>query len=294
MVKIMAIFGVRVGSNGPPQYFSAPEDCKIGDYVLVPMDPGSIMGKIVSGPMRALPGANSEELPSIIRVASSEDMREHAANETVRKQAFDFCKERIKERKLEMKLVDVDIHFDKSKYIFYFTAPGRIDFRELVKDLVKEYRARIELRQIGVRHETQRIGAIGNCGQVCCCRRFLKKFAPVTIKMAKEQNLFLNPSKISGICGRLLCCLAHEQENYEEFHHRAPGIGKKYQTRRGILKVINSNMFKESISVLTENNEELELSMAEWKNLAPVKIAQDESNNENECEDENFQYEDED
>ena len=134
---------------------------------------------------------------------------------------------------------------------------------------MREYRARIELRQIGVRHETQMVGAVGNCGMVCCCRRYLRKFAPVTIRMAKEQNLFLNPAKISGICGRLLCCLSYEQENYDRFHHNCPRLGKKYQTTQGTMKVLRANMFRNSLSVLNENNEEQELTLEEWQALDP-------------------------
>jgi len=153
--------------------------------------------------------------------------------------------------------------------VFYFTAPTRIDFRELVKDLVREYHTRIELRQIGVRHETQMLGAVGSCGMVCCCRRFLRKFVPVTIKMAKEQNLFLNPSKISGICGRLLCCLSYEQENYDIFHSSCPRLGKRYQTNKGPMKVLRANMFRNSVALLTDTNEELELTLDEWQALDP-------------------------
>ena len=134
---------------------------------------------------------------------------------------------------------------------------------------MREYRARIELRQIGVRHETQMVGAVGNCGMVCCCRRYLRKFAPVTIRMAKEQNLFLNPAKISGICGRLLCCLSYEQDNYDHFHRMCPRLGKKYQTDKGPMKVLRANMFRNSLSVLTENNEEVELSLDDWQALSP-------------------------
>ncbi|MBR5733915.1 MAG: hypothetical protein IKX79_00030, partial [Desulfovibrionaceae bacterium] len=153
--------------------------------------------------------------------------------------------------------------------IFYFTAPTRVDFRELVKELVREYHVRIELRQIGVRHETQMLGALGSCGMVCCCRRFLHKFVPVTIKMAKEQNLFLNPTKISGICGRLLCCLSFEQENYELFHRSCPRLGKRYQTKEGLMKVLRANMFRNSVAVLTEHGEEKELTLEEWTALEP-------------------------
>ncbi len=166
-----------------------------------------------------------------------------------------------------MKLVDVEVYFDRSKIIFYFTAPTRVDFRELVKDLVKVYRTRIELRQIGVRHETQMIGGIGNCGQICCCRRFLRKFEPVTIKMAKDQNLFLNPAKISGVCGRLLCCLAYEENHYLEFQEQLPKIGKRYQTQKGLLRVVRANIFRQTITVLNEEGQEEEIPLSEWKSI---------------------------
>lgn len=136
---------------------------------------------------------------------------------------------------------------------------------------MREYRARIELRQIGVRHETQMVGAVGNCGMVCCCRRYLRKFAPVTIRMAKEQNLFLNPAKISGICGRLLCCLAYEQENYDNFHRHCPRLGKRYQTDKGPMKVLRANLFRNSIAVLTESGEEQEIHLDEWQALSPFR-----------------------
>ena len=210
-----------------------------------------------------------QELPSILRHAGSEDIHRGEANEQMAREAQQFCRQCIRDRNLDMKLVDVEVFFDRSKLIFYFTAPSRIDFRDLVKDLVREYRARIELRQIGVRHETQMVGAVGNCGMVCCCRRYLRKFAPVTIRMAKEQNLFLNPAKISGICGRLLCCLSYEQDNYDHFHRMCPRLGKKYQTDKGPMKVLRANMFRNSLSVLTENNEEVELSLDDWQALSP-------------------------
>lgn len=208
-----------------------------------------------------------DDLRPILRVATEYDLEHAMSNELLSREASNYCKECIKARELDMKLVDVEVFFDLSKFIFYFTAPARIDFRELVKDLVKHYRTRIELRQIGVRHETQMIGAVGNCGMVCCCRRFLRKFAPVTIKMAKEQNLFLNPAKISGICGRLLCCLSYEQENYEEFHRRCPRLGKKYMTSKGPIKVMRANMFRNSLIAYSETGEELEIPLEEWQDM---------------------------
>lgn len=265
----MSIFGIRFHALGQTEYYSAPDDCKPGDLVLIEMDQGAALGEIVSGPVSSLPGASEADLPGILRMADADDRETGRRNAALAREAMDFCRERIRERRLDMKLVDVEVFFDRSKLIFYFTAPVRIDFRELVKDLVREYRARIELRQIGVRHETQMLGAVGNCGMVCCCRRYLRKFAPVTIRMAKEQNLFLNPAKISGICGRLLCCLSYEQENYERFHRNSPRPGKKYMTSRGAMKVLRANMFRNSLSVLTEGNEELELTLEEWQGLEP-------------------------
>ncbi len=237
--------------------------------MLIEAEQGQTLAEIVSGPAEHLPGQMDQELPSILRHAGSEDILRGEANEQMAREAQEFCRQCIRDRDLDMKLVDVEVFFDRSKLIFYFTAPSRIDFRDLVKDLVREYRARIELRQIGVRHETQMVGAVGNCGMVCCCRRYLRKFAPVTIRMAKEQNLFLNPAKISGICGRLLCCLSYEQDNYDNFHRMCPRLGKKYQTDKGPMKVLRANMFRNSLSVLTENNEEVELSLDDWQALAP-------------------------
>ncbi len=206
-------------------------------------------------------------LPPIHRLATDEDLSIHEENRSLASRAFSYCRGCIGEQKLDMKLVDVEVLHDRSKLIFFFTAPNRIDFRELIKSLVREFHTRIELRQIGVRHETQMIGAIGNCGQVCCCRRFLRKFAPVTIKMAKEQNLFLNPAKISGICGRLLCCLSYEQKGYEEFHKQCPKIGKRVQTPLGNVKVLRANFFKKSISVWIEDEGEREFTLEEWKEM---------------------------
>ncbi|MBO4312083.1 MAG: hypothetical protein J5828_03725 [Desulfovibrionaceae bacterium] len=221
----------------------------------------------------AVRDVEDDEMPEgimpLLRVATEEDFAADASNRVFAEQARRFCLQRIQACRLDMKLVAVECLFDRSKLIFYFTAPTRVDFRELVKELVREYHVRIELRQIGVRHETQMLGALGSCGMVCCCRRFLHKFVPVTIKMAKEQNLFLNPTKISGICGRLLCCLSFEQENYELFHRSCPRLGKRYQTKEGLMKVLRANMFRNSVAVLTEHGEEKELTLEEWTALEP-------------------------
>lgn len=212
----------------------------------------------------------TEELPAA-RPATPEEEAADDENLRLASEARVFCQERISTRELDMKLVDVETLFDRSKMIFFFTAPTRIDFRELVKDLVRQYRMRIELRQIGVRHETQMLGALGNCGMVCCCRRYLRKFAPVTIKMAKEQNLFLNPTKISGICGRLLCCLSYEQENYDAFHRSCPRLGKTYQTTEGPMRVLRGNMFRNAVVVLPTGGQERELTLDEWQVLKPTR-----------------------
>lgn len=271
----MAIYGIRLLSSGQTNYYISSEELAPGDLALLSADPGIFAATVASGPLVMLPGISETDLPAIVRKATHEDMEIHEKNLELAKIAKSFCKERIRARNLDMKLVEVEIYHDRSKFIFYFTAPARIDFRELVKDLVREYRARIELRQIGVRHETQMVGAIGNCGQVCCCRRHLRKFAPVTIRMAKEQNLFLNPAKISGICGRLLCCLSYEQDAYEQFQRESPKPGKKYQTSAGLLKVLRVNMFKHSLTTVNEENEEAEYTLDEWHEMKPWRSSHD-------------------
>lgn len=271
------ILGIKFREYGQIYYFlRGGQPVAVGNRVLVETDQGQGIGEVVAlrDDLPEDAGETVGDLKPVLRVADGKDMEQAAENEKLGEEARAFCNESIRIRALEMKLVDVEVYFDRSKIIFYFTAPTRIDFRELVKDLVKNYRTRIELRQIGVRHETQMIGAVGNCGMVCCCRRFLRKFAPVTIKMAKEQNLFLNPAKISGICGRLLCCLSYEQENYEKFHRRCPRLGKKYLTARGAVKVLRANMFRSSLVLLTETNEEVEVTLEEWQQMEPRRLDQ--------------------
>jgi len=264
------ILGVKFNDYGQVYYFgSGPFVVREGQHVIVKTDQGMGLGKVVltkQAPQESEDG-EIEGHKAIYRLANDKDMESVAENEAVAKDAYQHCRKCITQHKLGMKLVEVEVFFDRSKMIFYFTAPGRIDFRELIKDLVREYRTRIELRQIGVRHETQMLGAIGNCGQICCCRRFMRKFVPVTIKMAKEQNLFLNPTKISGICGRLLCCLSFEQKGYEEFHRLCPRVGKKYTTSYGNVKVLRSNFFKKTLSLLTETYEEKEVPIDEWNEI---------------------------
>ncbi|MHC1711876.1 MAG: regulatory iron-sulfur-containing complex subunit RicT [Solidesulfovibrio sp.] len=259
------ILGIKFRDHGQVYYFdSGPFVVATGDYVLVQTDQGLGMGRVALVRQSVPEGMEPQELKPIFRLPSPEDMEIQRENDALAREAHTYCRKCIESRALEMKLVDVEVLHDRCKIVFYFTAPGRIDFRELVKDLVKSYHTRIELRQIGVRHETQMLGAIGNCGQMCCCRRFMRKFAPVTIKMAKEQNLFLNPTKISGICGRLLCCLSFEQENYEQFQRKCPKVGKKFATSQGAAKVLRTNLFRETVTILDEAGDEHEMTVEEW------------------------------
>jgi cell fate regulator YaaT (PSP1 superfamily) len=265
-------FGIRLRKTGQVFFFSDEEHTvRIGSKVIVELEHGSALGEIDSINYGIAPPLMKEDgtqvIGKVVRLATAQDIALHTENSSLCAEASAFCKSCIRQRKLDMKLVDVEVLHDRSKIIFYFTAPARIDFRELVKDLVRNYRTRIELRQIGVRHETQMVGGIGNCGMVCCCHKYLRKFAPVTIKMAKEQNLFLNPAKLSGMCGRLLCCLSFEQGNYEEFNRRCPKLGKKYTTDSGTVKVLRTNMFNQSIVVLSEGGEEKNLTLEEWDTL---------------------------
>lgn len=257
--------GVSFRRQGQIYFFVAtPFVLTLHDMVLVKTEEGIGFGEIVALRDDLPEGFEPEAVKPIYRPATAEDIEIGRENDELAKDARKYCQQCVARMNLDMKLVDVEIYFDKSKMIFYFTAPGRVDFRDLVKELVRNYRTRIELRQIGVRHETQMIGALGNCGQMCCCRRYLRRFEPVTIKMAKDQNLFLNPAKISGVCGRLLCCLAYEKENYSDFQHRAPKLGRRYMTTQGPMKTLRANMFRDSVSVLNEAGDELDFSLTDW------------------------------
>nr|MCR5259770.1 hypothetical protein [Desulfovibrio sp.] len=265
----MPIYGLSYHKLAQTSYFASDVELARNSKAVVDLDQGRTLARVVSGPHADLESLDEDALPRIVRQATAEDLGQARENEELAAAARGFWAACVRRRRLDMKLVDVEIFLDGSKFIFYFTAPARIDFRELVKDLVHEYRVRIELRQIGVRHEAQMVGAVGNCGMVCCCRRYLRQFAPVTIRMAKEQNLFLNPAKVSGICGRLLCCLSYEQDAYDSFHRESPRLGKQYQTERGQLKVVRTNMFCSSVTCLNAQNEELRFTLEEWKAINP-------------------------
>ena len=209
------IIGVRFRTAGKIYYFSPGKlELKTGDKVIVETARGVEFGSVVLGPKEVEDDKITPPLKSVIRIATAEDVRKEEKNREKEKEAFGICLEKIRKHGLEMKLIDAEYTFDNNKVLFYFTADGRIDFRELVKDLASVFRTRIELRQIGVRDETKIRGGIGICGRPLCCHTYLTEFAPVSIKMAKEQNLSLNPTKISGVCGRLMCCLTNEEEIY--------------------------------------------------------------------------------
>lgn len=259
MVKVI---GVRFRPAGKI-YFFAPGKLTIekGDHVIVETARGVEFGEVVIG-LREVPEEQiTPPLKPVIRIAGDEDHRIERANREKEKEAFDICLGKIRDHGLEMKLIDAEYTFDNNKVLFYFTADGRIDFRELVKDLASVFRTRIELRQIGVRDETKIRGGIGICGRTLCCHSHLSEFAPVSIKMAKEQNLSLNPTKISGVCGRLMCCLTNEQENYEELNRKLPAIGDQVTTIEGLRGEVQSvGILRQTVkAVVTLENDEKEV-----------------------------------
>ena len=236
------VITVRFKQSGKTYYFDpAGMDIKTGDHVIVETARGTECAEVVQG-VREVPDSQVvKQLKSVTRMADAVDVRRMRQNREDEKRAFKICEERIARHKLEMKLVDVEYTLDRSKILFYFIADGRIDFRELVKDLAGVFHTRIELRQIGVRDESKMLGGIGICGQVFCCSRFLKDFQPVSIKMAKEQGLSLNPAKISGACGRLMCCLAYEENAYEYLNSIMPMVGSTVRTPDGLGTVLEVN-----------------------------------------------------
>lgn len=254
MIKII---GVRFREAGKIYYFS-PGKRKIsrGDQVIVETARGVEMGRVVLGEKEVPEEEIVSPLKEVTRIATEEDLKRVKRNREKEKEAFVICDQKIKKHQLQMKLVGAEYTFDNNKLLFYFTADGRIDFRELVKDLASVFRTRIELRQIGVRDETKMMGGIGICGRELCCKTFLSDFAPVSIKMAKEQNLSLNPGKISGLCGRLMCCLKNEYETYEYLNSRLPGVGDFVTTPDGVKGQVQSvNVLRQTVKVLTEQGD---------------------------------------
>lgn len=251
------IVGVRFKEVGKVYYFDPVNlDVKKDDCVIVETARGIEMGRVVFGTKSVSEEEIIKPLKSIIRIADEHDMEIKKSNEEKQKEAYNICLEKIKKHGLEMKLVDVEYTFDASKILFYFTADGRIDFRDLVKDLANIFRTRIELRQIGVRDETKALGTYGICGQQVCCSRFLGEFEPVSINMAKKQGLSLNPSKISGSCGRLMCCLKYEQSTYDELLKTSPRQGAVVETEDGVGSVEYVNILTGDMKVKIEKEKE--------------------------------------
>lgn len=248
------VIGVRFRPNGKI-YFFAPNGIALetGDAVIVETARGVEYGKVVLGKREIEEESISSALKPVIRKATEADNRKNEENKKKCKEAFQICLQKIEKHGLDMKLIDVEYTFDNNKVLFYFTADGRIDFRELVKDLAAVFKTRIELRQIGVRDETKIKGGIGICGRELCCHSYLSDFIPVSIKMAKEQNLSLNPAKISGVCGRLMCCLKNEQETYEYLNDKLPNVGDFVKTVDGLKGEVSSvSVLRQLVKVIVE------------------------------------------
>ncbi|MDI3534040.1 MAG: hypothetical protein PWQ82_405 [Thermosediminibacterales bacterium] len=269
---MFTVVGVRFKKAGKIYYFDPgnPEDYQNNkypsphEYVIVETARGLEYGEVVVGPKEVKEGDLVLPLKKVIRKATEQDRQQVLENKKKAKEAFNICLDKIEKHGLDMKLVDVEYTFDRSKIIFYFTADGRVDFRELVKDLASVFRTRIELRQIGVRDEAKMLGGLGPCGRQLCCATFLGEFDPVSIRMAKQQNLTLNPGKISGLCGRLMCCLKYECDVYEGIRENLPAVGKRVITPEGEGKVVDVNVVKESVTVkLDEENQILEFPFEE-------------------------------
>jgi len=258
MIKVI---GVRFRTAGKIYFFDPLSfEIKRGDHVIVETARGIEYGTVVSGVHEVEDDKVIQPLKPVLRIANERDNAQELANKEKEREAFKVCLEKIRKHELDMKLIDAEYTFDNNKVLFYFTADGRIDFRELVKDLASVFKTRIELRQIGVRDETKIVGGIGICGRPLCCHSYLSDFIPVSIKMAKEQNLSLNPTKISGVCGRLMCCLKNEEETYEELNRRLPGIGDFVTTEDGLKGEVQSvNVLRQTVKVVVDVNDEKEI-----------------------------------
>lgn len=256
------VIGVRFRTAGKVYFFAPGKfSVNVGDKVIVETARGVEIGSVVTGIREVDDAKILQPLKPVIRIATQEDKRKETKNREKEKEAFTICQEKIRKHKLEMKLIDAEYTFDNNKVLFYFTADGRIDFRELVKDLAGVFRTRIELRQIGVRDETKIRGGLGICGRTLCCHTYLTEFAPVSIRMAKEQNLSLNPTKISGVCGRLMCCLTNEEETYGELNSHLPLVGDTVTTPEKLRGTVHSvNVLRQLVKVVVDlDNDEKEI-----------------------------------
>lgn len=260
-IDMIKVVGVRFRQAGKVYYFN-PRNLPVerGSHVIVETTRGVEYGTVIMPPKDVADDEVVKPLRAVIRIATKEDDGVVQRNCEKEKEAYRICQEKIAKHGLEMKLVQAEYTFDNNKLLFYFTADGRIDFRELVKDLASVFRTRIELRQIGVRDETKILGGIGICGRPLCCHTYLSDFAPVSIKMAKEQNMSLNPSKISGTCGRLMCCLKNEQETYEYLNSRMPNVGDRVTTPDGLKgEVSGLSVLRQMVKVIVDTGEEKEI-----------------------------------
>ena len=258
---MIRVIGVRFRTAGKVYYFDPGKlNIKRNDHVIAETARGIEYGTVVGDPKEEPEDKVVQPLKAVLRVATPKDDEQEAGNKLKEKEAFKICMEKIRKHNLQMKLIDAEYTFDNNKVLFYFTADGRIDFRELVKDLASVFKTRIELRQIGVRDETKILGGIGICGRPLCCHTHLSEFAPVSIKMAKEQNLSLNPTKISGVCGRLMCCLKNEEETYEELNRRLPNVGDFVTTDDGHKGEVHSvNVLRQLVKVIVNVDDEKEI-----------------------------------
>ncbi|MGB9886947.1 MAG: PSP1 domain-containing protein [Moorellales bacterium] len=268
---MVRVVGVRFRRAGKIYYFDPGEqELAVGDKVLVETVRGVECGEVVVAPREVPEEAIVNPLRPVIRRATAEDLETVRANTVSEREAFGICQQKIREHGLPMKLVGVEYTFDRSRLIFYFTAEGRVDFRQLVRDLAAVFRTRIELRQIGVRDEAKLLGGLGGCGRELCCALFLGEFDPVSIRMAKDQNLSLNPGKISGICGRLMCCLRFENDLYEEARNDYPEIGHKVWVDSASGKVVGINVLKGTVTVeLEETRNTVEVPREEVREVEP-------------------------
>ncbi len=259
---MVQVIGVRFRDNGKIYYFSS-DNCpvRVGDNVIVETARGVEFGKVVLDRREVKEEKIISTLKPVIRIATEEDVKIQQQNKIKSRDAFNICLEKIRKHDLKMKLIDCEYTFDNNKVLFYFTADGRIDFRELVKDLASVFKTRIELRQIGVRDETKIMGGIGICGRSLCCNTFLSEFIPVSIKMAKEQNLSLNPTKISGVCGRLMCCLKNEQDTYEYLNSKLPNVKDEVSIIGGGKGTVHSiNVLRQTVKlIITDDKDEKEI-----------------------------------
>jgi cell fate regulator YaaT (PSP1 superfamily) len=238
-------------------------ELKLQDKVVVQRDDGLGLGQVMTIFRNVKPGLIPPKVKPLVRPATPEDLEQAERNSQLEERAYRFCLERVQVRNLPIYLVRVECLFDASKVVFFFTAPGRVDFRDLVKDLVQEFRTRIELRQIGVRHRAKMVGGLGICGRGLCCSSFLQEFEPVSVRMAKEQQLSLNPSKISGICGRLMCCLTYEYSTYQEIRKHLPRLGKRLKLPEGEGKIIRYNLIRQMATLEMEGGGEVEIPLAQ-------------------------------